>query len=405
MKDNFGYEANDNFVPRGPLVPVTMFSDGSPAVLSSEKVVHTKVADSSFVNLNYAIKNLRHNQNIKNKHGIAYTTLFGKDSKYRASAGSKILEIISAIKKWNDKLEPKYDAAIWVDPKHGRYTGGRHVVANRPLMTNLPSAAFFSTTDDSITMQEYMNKMNRKRNIRQVPRSIEVLKARNNPAPGSIYTKNSGVPGPKYDVEKIRYNKHIQRSAPKAVLSGWPEFGKEVRLDEYTESKENMTGNTDEYEDDVDNERNNNSNGNRNEEEDPGLDDGEEDYDEFIDELYYEENDDMSGHPIYHSVGRQVISKPLSGKGRTSPRAVFGTAPRFQREDKSKVERRKVEQLIVKKKFQNQKFFAHCYDESPGPRYLPVPTLWGIKSNVGAKSKPERMKKGIPFSKSPRFNL
>ena len=70
MKDNFGYEANDNFVPRGPLVPVTMFSDGSPAVLSSEKVVHTKVADSSFVNLNYAIKNLRHNQNIKNKHGI-----------------------------------------------------------------------------------------------------------------------------------------------------------------------------------------------------------------------------------------------------------------------------------------------------------------------------------------------
>ena len=409
MKENFGYEANDNFVPRGPLVPISMFDTTSPAVLSSEKSVHTKVADSSFLNLNYAIKNLRHNQNIKNKHGIAYTTLFGKDAKYRASGGSQILEIIKAVKEWNDQLEPKYDAAIWVDPKHKRYAGqGRHVVANRPLMTNLPSAAFFSKSEDAINMQEHLNKMNRKRDIRHVPRSIDVLKARKNPAPGSIYQRQTNVPGPKYEVDKIRYNKYIQRNAPKAVISGWPEYNKEMKWKKENEmAKENKFNIDDDDETDATSTDSSDTKSSlNNEDEDAGLHDDYDYDDDLIDEFYFDDEQDMQGHPIYNSVGKQVISKPLSGKGRTSPRAVFGTASRFGNSNNNKAsQRRKVNAIVVKKKFKNEKFFMQCYDESPGPQYLPVPSLWGLKNNVGAKSKPERHVNGVTFDKSPRFNI
>ena len=143
-----------------------------------------------------------------------------------------------------------------------------------------------------------------------------------------------------------------------------------------------------------------------NEDEDAGLHDDYDYDDDLIDEFYFDDEQDMQGHPIYNSVGKQVISKPLSGKGRTSPRAVFGTASRFGNSNNNKAsQRRKVNAIVVKKKFKNEKFFMQCYDESPGPQYLPVPSLWGLKNNVGAKSKPERHVNGVTFDKSPRFNI
>ena len=76
MKDDFGFEANNQFAPRGPTVPISAFhSKPTATILKSEKVVRTKIADSHFVNLNHAVKNLRHNQNLGSKYAIAYIIL------------------------------------------------------------------------------------------------------------------------------------------------------------------------------------------------------------------------------------------------------------------------------------------------------------------------------------------
>ena len=110
MKDDFGYEANDNFLPRGPTVPSYTFGDVVSTTLTSEQQVRTKIATSAFVNLNHAIKNLRHNQNVHNKHGIAYVFLKGKEPKFRCSSSQGVAPIMEAVRKWNEQLKPKYDA-------------------------------------------------------------------------------------------------------------------------------------------------------------------------------------------------------------------------------------------------------------------------------------------------------
>ena len=101
---------------------------------------------------------------------------------------------------------------------------------------------------------------------------------------------------------------------------------------------------------------------------------------------------------VERSLGEQVTSCPLQKRGLTSPRPVFGTTPRFADDaHKSRVKR---QVLQVRR---NEVQFVQCYDESPGPQYLPVPSLWGLNKNVGAMSKPEKMQHGTSFGKSPRF--
>ena len=80
---------------------------------------------------------MRHNQNLGSKYAIAYIILRTKDPKFRCSG--RVQPVIDAVKSWNDMLEPGYDAIIWVDAEHERYTNQRRVIASRPLIVNSPT--------------------------------------------------------------------------------------------------------------------------------------------------------------------------------------------------------------------------------------------------------------------------
>jgi hypothetical protein len=360
MKDDFGFEANTQFVPRGPTVPAFAFqSKPTSTVLKSEKVIRTKIVDSQFVNLNYAVKNLRHNQNLGSKYAIAYIILKGKEPKFRCS-GHHVQPIIEAVRKWNDMLEPCYDAIIWVDAEHGRYTNQRRTVASRPLIVSVPTCRFLARQGlDESSASIIKPNLARKYDLRPVPTSREIIKENGHPAYGSIYARIEQGPGPNhYDVNQIRYNEHVQRKAPSYTMSGWP---KEKKLALPGEEEEEMA--------------------------DSNIIDSE-DEDEYED---YEMINDSS-------LGEQVVSCPLQKRGLTSPRPVFGGAPRFPEDVHKSRSKRQVLQVR-----RNEVHFIQCTDESPGPQYLPVPSLWGLRGNVGAMSKPEKMKHGTSFGKSPRF--
>lgn len=354
MKDDFGYEANDNFLPRGPTVPSYTFGNATSTPLTSEQQVRTKIASSAFVNLNYAIKNLRHNQNVNNKHGIAYVFLKGKEPKFRCSAPKEVAPIIDAVRKWNEQLLPKYDAIVWVDAGYKRYTNHREPVASRPLMTHMPTCTFLAKGSIGMGIEHGVEKEDAGSKLRPVENSTEIIRKNGHPAYGSIYARNSGVPAPNhYKVENIRFNKHVQRNPPAYSMSGWPE-------DKKQEADNAM----------------------------PKLG-------------LYDENGDLKEYDekVESSMGIQVVSRPLQKEGRSSPRPVFGMAPRFPNGQKDRNKR----QALVRHR--NEIKLVHYTDESPGPRYLPVPSLWGLENNVGSKSKPETLTTGFSFGTSPRFNI
>ena len=142
--DDFGV-ANENFEMRGPLLPLTLFrrsktsSSGNGATDSEKRatLVRPRVALSVLSNVNHAIKNLRYSQNLSSKLCVGYVNFKGLPKPcFRSSYLQFEDRILPQLISWVSQTSCGFDALIWIDSNFSNCSNSkRKVCARRPLLT------------------------------------------------------------------------------------------------------------------------------------------------------------------------------------------------------------------------------------------------------------------------------
>ena len=146
-EDDFGVDANLQFSHHGPRVPRSLFR--REAVGVSLTLTRAKVAEFFMENVNDCIRNLRYNQNLDNPSAIAYVNLAKK--KTRSTLVEGFEDVHEELMRWSESCCNPFTAVIWVDANWQAFSDTpRRVAMNRPLLLQEMSKPFFKPLADTL---------------------------------------------------------------------------------------------------------------------------------------------------------------------------------------------------------------------------------------------------------------